>query len=298
MNRNNAFEATEVEVWSCREGNLAEMPVPIAVVVAPPTSGQFPAWAAGLLCVLMLALVSGCGAWMWSQREANRELRREAEAILAQSAATSAMATGTFAALQQSIADNEAQMAAWERMRQELQETGVASAEATQPAARTAATVAPAGDVVPLAEGPTEADAPAKPAIETVPQEVPDPQLQAAISATQALVSTNAEEPPSLEEIRTRIKAEDPRVATNKDARDEKSPLMKALTHPILVDSAVLTASLFVPPSLPLTLAQSRLGRSLTKRAMKEADLNKTVAAQVATDVGNMPITMKKKKKK
>ena len=73
-----------------------------------------------------------------------------------------------------------------------------------------------------------------------------------------------------------------------------KGGLAKFLTSSIFVDSAVLTTSLLVPPSIPLTLAQSRLGRRLTGRVLKKAKAEKTLTGKVVRDVGDMPITQRR----
>lgn len=72
--------------------------------------------------------------------------------------------------------------------------------------------------------------------------------------------------------------------------------VVKLLTNPIVIDGAVLASSVLVPPSLPLTLAQSRLGRSLARRVLRKTDTDKTVGGRAATAVLNMPITNKRKK--
>jgi hypothetical protein len=69
------------------------------------------------------------------------------------------------------------------------------------------------------------------------------------------------------------------------------------LSNPIVIDGAVLASSVLVPPSLPLTLAQSRLGRSLSRRVLRKTRTDKTVGGRVASDVLDMPITQKRKKK-
>lgn len=117
------------------------------------------------------------------------------------------------------------------------------------------------------------------------------------IEILQSLAGAPVEGPPTLDEIYAHIQAKDPRVTTNLDDAKPNQSLLKTLAHPIVVDSAVLAGSLFVPASLPLTLAQSRLGRSLTRQAFKETKTSKTVAARVAGDVGNMPVTRKRKRK-
>lgn len=73
--------------------------------------------------------------------------------------------------------------------------------------------------------------------------------------------------------------------------KKKRNPVLRVLTSSLFVDSAVLTTSLLVPPSLPLTLAQSRLGRRLTGRVLKKTGTDKTVGGKIAKDVGDMPIT-------
>ena len=75
-----------------------------------------------------------------------------------------------------------------------------------------------------------------------------------------------------------------------------KRGLTRFLKSSLFVDSAVLTTSLLVPPSIPLTLAQSRLGRRLTGRVLKKTKTDKTVAAKVVRDVGDMPITQRRRR--
>jgi hypothetical protein len=71
---------------------------------------------------------------------------------------------------------------------------------------------------------------------------------------------------------------------------EKKSKLRRALTHPIVIESAVLGTSLLVPQSLPLTLAQSRLGRRLAGRVLKKTDQDKTVAGRAVKSVTDMPL--------
>lgn len=82
-------------------------------------------------------------------------------------------------------------------------------------------------------------------------------------------------------------------------AEPEKRPkgkVRKFLTSSIMVDSAVLGSSLLVPPSIPLTLAQSRLGRRLTGRILKKTKTDKTVTGKVIRDVEDMPITQRRRR--
>jgi hypothetical protein len=76
-----------------------------------------------------------------------------------------------------------------------------------------------------------------------------------------------------------------------------RNRFLRMLSNPIVIDGAVLASSVLVPPSLPLTLAQSRLGRSLSRRVLRKTHTDKTVGGRVASDVLNMPITQKRKKK-
>ncbi len=80
------------------------------------------------------------------------------------------------------------------------------------------------------------------------------------------------------------------------DEPKRKRGLTRLLKSSLLVDRAVLTTSLLVPPSIPLTLAQSRLGRRLTGRMLKKTKTHKAVAAKVVRDVGDMPITQRRRR--
>ncbi len=86
--------------------------------------------------------------------------------------------------------------------------------------------------------------------------------------------------------------ASDKETASNKPRRGFR----KFITSSIFVDSAVLTSSLLVPPSIPLTLAQSRLGRRLTGRILKKTNTDKTLGAKVIRDVEDMPITQRRRR--
>lgn len=86
------------------------------------------------------------------------------------------------------------------------------------------------------------------------------------------------------------------RMADVKPERKPKRGLVKFLTSSIVVDSAVLASSVLVPPSLPLTLAQSRLGRRLTGRIFKKTKTEKTVAAKIVRDVEDMPVTKRRRR--
>lgn len=59
--------------------------------------------------------------------------------------------------------------------------------------------------------------------------------------------------------------------------RLRKNRFLRMLSNPIVIDSAVLASSVLVPPSLPLTLAQSRLGRSLSRRVLRKTHTDRTV---------------------
>lgn len=97
--------------------------------------------------------------------------------------------------------------------------------------------------------------------------------------------------PPAAGSVRAQF-----RTGDIKPEKKEKRGVMKFLTSSIVVDSAVLASSLLVPPSLPLTLAQSRLGRRLTGRIFKKTKTDKTVAAKIVRDVEDMPITQRRRR--
>lgn len=86
------------------------------------------------------------------------------------------------------------------------------------------------------------------------------------------------------------------------DASDREPPgkrknrFLRMLSNPLVIDGAVLASSVLVPPSLPLTLVQSRLGRRLSRGLLRKTHTDKTVGGRAASDALDMPITKRRKK--
>jgi hypothetical protein len=124
----------------------------------------------------------------------------------------------------------------------------------------------------PAVEGPLIADIPA-----IAPSAAAGPGVEALAPATTVMAAIDNTDP-------------DP-------PKPRRNRFLRMLSNPIVIDGAVLASSVLVPPSLPLTLAQSRLGRSLSRRVLRKTRTDKTVGGRVASDVLDMPITQKRKKK-
>lgn len=306
MNRYEPFLVREIEVIDS-PAPYPEPQLPIITVMAPaPATSARSAFFAGVAFAIGLA-ATGALVWVLNEAQHRQETLQQAMSD-AQSLHLEQQRTmqQVVLQLQRNLDEHNEQIAALQAERAMLAESVLA---APSKAARPGLVVNKAtpdvsthfNQAASIPDATSHQAAADGSAInpEAVAAAEPDSPLAEAIEATQQLASTELTEPPSLETIKAHIKAGDPLVATNKEAaRADKSPIMRFLTNPIFIDSAVLGTSLLVPPSLPLTLAQSRLGRALTTRAMKKADLDKSVAGHVARDVGNMPITQKKSKKK
>lgn len=106
------------------------------------------------------------------------------------------------------------------------------------------------------------------------------------VSEASASVPMAADVPPA--RVKLELPAEDGETAQS-EPRRRRNPFFKFLTNSMVIDSAVLTTSIFVPPLMPLALAQSRLGRRLTGRILKKSHTEKTVGAKVVRDLGDMP---------
>lgn len=281
-----------------------QVPVPIYTVVSvAPSNGRRTAFLTGMALAMGLAATVALG-WVITEATHRQNTLREA---LAQAQVLHAEEQRNLQSLvtqlEQARVERQQAIEGLAAERALLAQALASSTPVAEPVrkSRSRSALAPQDNAPKPAEAPSSAEvaeAGSGPIVaEAAP--VPDPEspLAKAMDATQQLVATEVSEPPTLETIKAHIKAGDPLVATNKEAaRAERSPVMKILTHPIFIDSAVLGTSLLVPPSLPLTLAQSRLGRGLTNRAMKKADLDKTAVGHVAKDVGNMPVTRKRSK--
>jgi hypothetical protein len=275
---------------------------PVTVILAPPPASRLRAFATGASVTLLLATLAVLGTLLWVSYSRQMELKDQLSAADAARHAEVLAARRFVSSLESRLALQTAEMAALDTSRRALEEALTLQSQALVNATRnrTSAVPRPAA-TEPVATQTVAAEttvtaAPAAPG--TVVE--PGSPLEKAMLATNALRSASVEEPPTLDRIQEHIQSGDPAVVNNKEQAKkdrEKTGLAKVFTHPIFIDSAVLGASLMVPPSLPLTLAQSRLGRTLTRRVLKETDTDKSVAGKVATDVGNMPITRKRSKK-
>lgn len=281
----------------------------ITVVVPSPQHGIRRAFLAGAAAAMSVAAIAGLG-WMLAEAR-DQQLSLQHELVTAEWTRNRQQRSmkAALAGLELAVTERNKRIAALEADRSVL-EAEVATRRATtrRPHPQVAAnTQAGAGNEA-AAQEVAGAQQTGIETLDRVAEDGTSPDgspvmsespLRKALEASQRLASTTVEEPPTLQTIKAHIKAGDPLVATNKDAvKAEKSPLMRLVTNPIFIDSAMLGTSLLVPQSLPLTLAQSRLGRSLTRRSMRKAKLDKTPVGTVATDIGNMPITKKSSKKK
>jgi hypothetical protein len=253
---------------------------------------------------MLLAILAVLGTLLWVSYNRQLDLKDQLSAVDAARQAEVLAARRSVSSLESRLAVQAAELAALDTSRRALEEALTLQSQALVNATRRQASTvtrstaaAPTGEQS-VAAQPTIAATSTPEARGTMVE--PGSPLEKAMLATDALTSTSVEEAPTLDRIQEHIKAGDPAVVNNKEQAKkdrEKTGLAKVFTHPIFIDSAVLGASLMVPPSLPLTLAQSRLGRTLTRRVLKETDTDKSVAGKVATDVGNMPITRKRSKK-
>ncbi len=302
MIKNSIQQVRDVELFS-EPIPFGEKPVPTITVVLPPNRNEGRrAFLAGAAIALTFASSLALGWMFWDAEQRKDGLANQLSSVEALRVQEQQAARGTVLELEQRIAEQNKLIALLEAERLELAATTTASPMKGPLSPRRAAGKPDSAPLDSSAPEPLNLNSEElQPSVESQPEahvaEPPSP-LDKAVEATSKLAATNISEPPTLETIKAHIKAGDPEVASNRDAvKQEKSPVMKLLTNRIFIDSAVLGGSLLVPPSLPLTLAQSRLGRGLTNRVMKRTDLDKTVAGKVAQDVGNMPITQKKKKK-
>lgn len=280
----------------------AEPILPVTMVIAPPPSGRLRAFVTGAGVALLLATLAVLGTLLWVTYSKQMELKDQLSAADAARQAEVLAARRSVANLESRLALQTAEMAALDASRRSLEQALTLQSQALVNATRKPG-VAATRPAVPEAS-PTQTEAANHGAVPVAAEPAtpvePGSPLAQAMLATNALRSASVQEPPSLEQIQEHIQSGDPAVVNNKEQAKkdrEKTGLAKVFTHPIFIDSAVLGASLMVPPSLPLTLAQSRLGRSLTRRVLKETDTDKSVAGKVAADVGNMPITRKRSKK-
>ncbi|GAB4366014.1 MAG: hypothetical protein OHK0021_09570 [Bryobacter sp.] len=129
---------------------------------------------------------------------------------------------------------------------------------------------------------------------ETFPT-VPAP-LSAPLPAAPTAVNAAVAVPPTVPPERVKMTLRGDEEESVPQEKKKRNPFVRFFTNPLVIDSAVLTTSVLVPPSLPLTLAQSRLGRRLTTGVFKKTKTSKTVGAKIARDVGDMPITKRRRR--
>jgi hypothetical protein len=260
--------------WEHEEQSLAMRPV---VVIHPPPSRKT-GWllAASLLVGTALAGQLAWLAWQWkqesvaAQQQALAEQRARESRWAEQQQRQAAEMRDLLRELERARQQNETAVSALVEVASAAVERQKAEAvaRAQRSAAAAASAAAASNNAAPVAasNGTAPAEAPAKPALETA-------------------------------EASERVKMEFRDDETGEPApKKKRNPVARVLTSSIFIDSAVLTTSLLVPPSIPLTLAQSRLGRKLTGRVLKKTGTDKTVGGKIAKDVGDMPITQRRRR--
>ncbi len=126
-------------------------------------------------------------------------------------------------------------------------------------------------------------------------QSLPPVADQSTPKPEEAQAVATAVAPGGTERQKLELRAEMLEPETEKPAKPNYS-VRKFLRSSLFIDSAVLAGSLLVPPSVPLALAQSRLGRRLTGKVIKKTNQDGTVAAKVAKDLGDMPVTQRRRR--
>lgn len=268
MNNQHSYPTLELAVLPDAASHAIQLPPP-TIIVHQPLPKRF--LAATLAAVLLLSsvLLYGLNTWYATLRDSQTALRQEIHSLRQQSLAEAGRTSELVNLWQENLRHKDENIAALQQEKSalaaELAATRAALAERARlprrPATPTAPTPRPAQPVQ-TAQSQPEPE-PANPATPVEPVPAPEPTITAKLDPP----------PPP-----------------------KRNRFLKALRHPIFIDSAVLATSLFVPPSLPLTLAQSRLGRTLTSRILKKTHTDKTVAGRAAVSVGNMPITQKKRR--
>lgn len=243
------------------------------VVIVTPKRPEGPRYILSGFLIALLGVAGPLGWLLWSWKQEETVARQQA-------------------LLQQR--ERELQWQAGQRQQIEAMQDLMRQIEAVSP---TVATQPVPAISVPEAPAPMPLlKAPARPVSTTTPVEP-----QATVSLPPAPLNAAV-----LPDLPTLPKAQPERVKLELKSASEPSAgeaeskprrgLVKFLTNSIFVDSAVLTTSLLVPPSLPLTLAQSRLGRRLTGRIFKKTKTEKTVTAKIVRDVEDMPITQRRRR--
>jgi uncharacterized protein YdcH (DUF465 family) len=268
MNNQHPYPTLELAVLPDAATQAIQLPPPTIIVHQPLPKRLL---AGTLVAVLLLTsvLLYGLNTWYATLRDSQTALRHEIHSLRQQSLAEAGRTSELVNLWQENLRHKDENIAALQQEK---------SALAVELAATRAA----------LAE---RARLSRRPATPNTPTPRPTPPVQTAQSEP-------ANPPAPIEPVPSPEPNPTPTVTAKLDPPPppKRNRFVKALRHPIFLDSAVLATSLFVPPSLPLTLAQSRLGRTLTRRVLKKTDTDKTVAGRVATSVTDMPITQKRRR--
>ena len=272
MNNQHSLTTLEFAVLSNVAQRAIQAPPP-TIIVHQPLQKRFVAGALAAALLASSVLLYGMNSWYTTFRDSQTSLRQEIHSLRQQSLAEAGRTTQLVNLWQESLRNKDQNIATLQQEKSalavELASTRAALAERAQLSRRAATAAAPV----------------------TAPAKLPDEPAQTA--------QAQPEPAPSTTEAPTIPSPEHSPTVTAKLAPVPPAPrnrFLKALRHPIFIDSAVLAGSLFVPASLPITLAQSRLGRTLARRVMKKTDTDKTVAGRFATSVTNMPITQKRRR--
>ncbi len=269
MNNHHPYTTLEVAVVSDAAHHALQVPPPTIIIQQSLPKRFLAATVAAVLLASSLFLY-GLNAWYDTLRDSQTALQQEIHSLREQSVAEAGRTTQLVNLWQENLRHKDENIAALQQEKSalevELAATRAALAERARLSRRVASTPAqrPAAPPAPATQAQNE------PATATAPvAPVPSP------------------EPPPAPTVTAKLDPPPP---------PKRNRFLKALRHPIFLDSAVLATSLFVPPTLPLTLAQSRLGRNLTRRVLKKTDTDKTVAGRVASSVTDMPITQRRRR--
>ena len=243
------------------------------VVVVTPKRPEGPRWILAGFLIALLGVAGPLGWLLWSWKQEESAARQQA-------------------LLQQR--ERELQWQAGQRQQIEAMQDLMRQIEAVSPTVATQPVPA-----IPVPASPLAIPLPAAPARPVDISPPVEALATVSLSAEPSHASLIPDQPPLPKAQPERVKLELKSASEPSAGEAESKPkrgLVKFLTSSIFVDSAVLTTSLLVPPSIPLTLAQSRLGRRLTGRIFRKTKTEKTLAAKVVRDVEDMPITQRRRR--
>ncbi len=267
-------QQTELALWRWEHEEQALAMRPVVVIQPPPQRKTGWLLAASLLIGTALAGQLAWLAWQWkqesvaAQQQALAEQRARELRWAEQQKRQAAEVRELLRELERARQQNETAVSSLVQVASAAIERQKAEAVARAQRSAAAAAAAASNNAAPVdsGNGTAPAEAPAKPAVETA-------------------------------QASERVKMEFRDDETGEPApKKKRNPVLRVLTSSIFLDSAVLGTSLLVPPSIPLTLAQSRLGRKLTGRVLKKTGTDKTVGGKIAKDVGDMPITQRRRR--